>query len=394
MREESPFEDTPIESTTDDQPVSPTAPNPALYVDPLVTRTAKRLADVINDFKRDLDKRDGTWAHAHGTFEISMKTDHSETYELAVVPDQDGDEYPITVRARPKKGKDAGNSQQHTALAPLITAANSSAIYQHTRRNSDTELEKDIVSRKKRKLDHGDGDGDDAPQKRPCPDDEDDTMPIITKEDVGSLLSQLREDIQDDTSECVNHVQKLLRRFKEEWHEHATTLARQPPRGPFRDSVVGNGTTPAGGAFPSPGLDKNDHNTSIPDLIHKEARLVSSQIRWVEDCRRVAADIHEKREENWRTSSAVFHDKGRQDRENFQSRLLHESDQQGRVLNQILNEVKAIGLYSQSMKWETPNHPTTYPAYPPAPVQPAFPTQPPQPPPSKGRGRGGVVGKR
>lgn len=381
-REETPFEDH----------LSPTASDPASHVDPLVAQTAKKLAQVINDFKRELDKRDGTWAHAHGTFEIAMRTDQSETYELAVVPDQDGNEYPITVHARLKKAHDVVKSQQHTSLAPLITAVNPSAIYQPTRRDSDDELEKDIVSRRKRKLD----DGDDGSRKRTRPDeDEDDIMPLLSKEDIDSLLTQLREDIQEDTSECVNHVQKLLRRFKEEWHEHAATLARQPPLGPFRDSiVVGNGVTPAGGAFPSPGLDREDHNASIPDVIHKEAKLVSSQIRWVEECRRVAADIHDKREENWRTSSAGFHDRGRQDRENFQNRLLHESGQQGRVLNQILNEVKAIGLYSQSMKWETPNHLATHPAYPSAPVQPSFPTQAQPPPSGKGRGRGQSVGKR
>jgi hypothetical protein len=390
-RDATPFDNTPIASTTDDPPMSPTASAPPAIVDPLVAQTALKLAAVINDFKRELDKRDGTWAHTHGTFEIAMMTAQCETYELAVVPDEDGDEYPITMRVRPKKGKDAASTRQHTALAPLITAANASATYPHTRRDSDAELEKDLVSRKKRKLDHGA----DGSRKRPRSDeDEDDIMPLITKEDLDSLLTQLREDIQEDTSECVNHVQKLLRRFKEEWHEHAASIARQPPRGPFRDSVVGNGLTPAGGAFPSPGLERDDYNTSIPDLIHKEAKLVSSQIRWVEDCRRVAADIHDKREENWRTSSAGFHDRGRQDRENFQSRMLHESDQQGRVLNQILNEVKAIGLYSQSMKWETPNHLATHPAYPPAPAQPNFPTQQPPAASGRGRGRGQAMGKR
>ena len=368
--------------TTDEQLMSPTTTD----IDPLVAQTAKKLADVINDFKRELDKRDATWARAHGTFLLSLKADHSATYELAVVPDEDGDEYPVTVRAQRKKAKDAADGQTlagKNSVTPLIT---SNSTYAATRRASDAELEQDIVSRKKRKLDEGDG----GPRKRTRPDeDEDDIMPLITKEDLDGLLSQLREDIQEDTSECVNHVQKLLRRFKEEWHEHTATMARQPPRGPFRDSVIGSGSTPAVGAFPSPTLDKDDQNVSIPDLIRKEVRLLSSQIHWVEECRRVAADVHDKREENWRTSSAGFHDRARQDREGFQTRVLYESTEQGRLLNQILNEVRAIGLYSQSMKWETPGHLAPYP---PVPPQPAFPTQPPLPLPPLGqrKGRGGA----
>ncbi|KAF2704185.1 hypothetical protein K504DRAFT_390795 [Pleomassaria siparia CBS 279.74] len=362
--------------------MSPTASDPSSDVDSLVTETANKLANVINDFKRQLDRRDGTWAHAHGTFEISMKTtNQSETYELVVVPDEDGVEYPITVYARRTKGKD--NADSHPRIRDTT-----SSLHQPTRRDSDAELEKDIISRKKRKL----SEGDDGSRKRQRPDtdedededeDEDDIMPLITKEDLDSLLSQLREDIQEDTSECVNHVQRLLRRFKDEWHEHVATIARQDPRPPPRDSVI-NGSTPTAGAFPSLGTDRNDQNATLPAIIHREAELVSSQIRWVEECRRVAADVHDKREETWRTSSAGFHDRVRQDRENFQNQILNEQNIQGRVLNQILNEVKAIGLYSQSMKWETPSHLTTHSPYSPTPTRPAFPTQPPPPPPVRG----------
>lgn len=231
------------------------------------------------------------------------------------------------------------------------------------RRDSDSELEMDIISRKKRKLDEGD---DTSRKKLRTEEDDEDIMPLISKDDLEDLLSRLREDIQEDTSECVNHVQKLLRRFKEEWHQkakHDEQLTARPTRGPLRDSVVGIEATP--GAFPSPVLDKEDQNAPLAYVVRKEAKLLSSQVRWVEECRRVAAEIHDKREDNWRTSSAGFHDRTRQDRETFQSRVLHETNMQGRMLNQILNEVKAIGLYAQSMKWETPSHLTTPPMYPP-----------------------------
>jgi hypothetical protein len=246
-------------------------------------------------------------------------------------------------------------------------------------------LEKDIVSRKKRKR----GDGDGAPQKRERSNEgeEEDAMPLITKDDLHDLLSKLREDIQDDTTECVNHVQKLLRRFKEEWHERTKwedeqASTRRPAREPFRDSIVGNGS-----AFPSGPSEGDDQNTSTNDLIRQESKLLSSQIRWVEECRRVATAMHDEREENWRTTSAGFHEGNRQNREQFQNRMLHESAIQGKMLNEILNEVKSIGLYTQSMKWETPDHLATPSSYAPQMMAPNYRTQA---PPGGGRRESGI----
>jgi hypothetical protein len=71
------------------------------------------------------------------------------------------------------------------------------------------------VSRRKRKH-NANGD---VSNKRQRMDEDDDIMPLINKEDLDDLLSKLREDIQEDTSECVNHVHRLLQRFKDEWHE-------------------------------------------------------------------------------------------------------------------------------------------------------------------------------
>jgi hypothetical protein len=384
----TPFTTPLLSAGSNEQPVSPTATTgedgqPA--VDPLVARCAERIAAAINDFKRELDERDSVWGSASGTLDLSMNTDGSQTYELTVVHDEDGAEYPVTVRATEKKSKESVNGTR-SALAPLSTAAIPSTAYKRTRHDSDAELEKDFVSRKRRKRDDDDGS-----QKRARTDegDDEDAMPLITKEDLQDLLSKLREDIQDDTTECVNHVQRLLRRFKEEWHERTVwedeQASTRPARGPFRDSIVGNGS-----AFPSANVDGDDQNTSTNDLIRQEAKLLSNQIRWVEECRRVSSAIHEKRETNWRTTSAGFHDNQRQDRENFQNRMLHESSMQGKILNDILNEVKSIGLYTQSMKWETPSHLSTHAPYTPQMVTPTFPTQ--QPPPGTGRGRGGGRG--
>jgi hypothetical protein len=369
LRDETPFTTPLLSAGTDDQAADDSD------IDPLVARTAKRIADVINDFKRELDHRDSAWGEATGTIELSLKNDD---YELSIIQDPDGEEYPITVRATQKRGEDGANGD-NTVAVPVTSVAS-----KRTRRDSDADLEKDIVSRKKRRLQ----DDDSTSRKRARTDDEEeeDAMPLVSKEDLADLLSKLREDVQDDTSECVNHVQRLVRRFRQEWQERtrleeeraASVAQRQEPS--FRDSVGGNTT-----AFPLANVENDDQNISTNEVIRQEAKLLSSQIRWVEECRRVAASMHDKREENWRTSSAGFHDRNRQDRENFQNRMLHESALQAKVLNQILNEVKAIGLYTQSMKWETPDHLSTHPTYPPPMATPAFPTQA---PPTAGRGRG------
>ncbi|KAF3047728.1 hypothetical protein E8E12_011539 [Didymella heteroderae] len=386
-REETPPFTTPDASVDEQQPGSHAPPDAAEIssgrIDTLVAKAAKRIADVINDFKRELDTRHGTWAHVQGTVELALKFGGSPNiFTLTITPDEDGDEYPVTVKAALKKPE---------VITIDNAALSAQPIFKPTRRASDAELEEDIVSRKKRKLDNGE----DRTNKRPrtgSEENEPDTVPLIPKEDLDDLLFKLREDIQEDTIETVNHVQRLLRRFKDEWHEQTKRDFENPqklqPGGSFRNSISAAGAGP-GVSFPSSADDRDDVNASIAEVVRREAELLSRQIKWVEDCRRVANDVHVKREDTWRTSSAGFHDQQRQDRENFQNRMVHESAMHSQTLNQILNEVKAIGLYAQSMKWETPsylNHMPnalpqvpTPPAFPTQPAPPAFPTQTPRP---------------
>lgn len=373
----------PTLSEARDPTMSPATPSHAEVVAvPLVAETAKKIAAVINDFKRELDKRDGTWASVHGKLELALD---SQTFVLTLVPDEDGEEYPVTVQAT-RKSSDATNA---SIPSP---STNGNSAYQSMRRNSDVELERDLISRKKRRLNEDD---DISNTQARTDGDNKDTKPLITKEDLDDLLSKLREDIQEDTSECVNHVHRLVRRLKEDLRENRKfdidQLQTSHSEPSARDSIP-NPTHP-GASFPSPSVDRDDQTASIPDVVRREAKLISTQVKWVEDCRRVAAELHDKREETWRTSSAGFHDRQRQDRENFQNRMLHESSINSQTLNQILNEVKAIGLYAQSMKWETPASHLAYPP-PSVPTPPAFPTRPAStaPSPSLGAGRGRGTG--
>lgn len=378
-------------------PVSPESPASSVAVDLLAASAARRIAQVINDFKRELDQRDGTWAHVSGSLELALKaTNAPQTIVLTITPDEDGDEYPVTVHTALKQPEvitivgnddhdddndndddDDGDDNDNTAAQPAL---------QSTRRVSDAELEKDIVSRKKRKLDQGDEETNKRQRQHASQDEGDgeDIMPLITKGDLDDLLVKLRNDIQEDTTEAVNHVQRLLRRFKEEWHEQIKRESErsqtQEPGRPFRSSLSTAGPG-LGDPPPSPGIDHDDANASTFEIIRREAGLISRQIKWVENCRRVANDVHFDREETWRTTSAAFHEQQRQDREQFQNRMIHDSTVQAQILGHILNEVKAIGLYAQNMKWETPSYLNNTPhASPQVPTPPAFPPQQAPPP--------------
>jgi hypothetical protein len=333
------------------QSPSPPTSSSAKAVDPLVAQTAQRIAAAINDFKRQLDLRDGTWAVVTGNLEFGLR---SQDFHVVFQPDKDGHEYPITFQVIPKP-HDATNSESSTSHRAL-------AAYEPTRRASDAELGRDLISRNKRKFEseqHGHN-----ANKRSRTEEDHDAIRPTNKENLADMLDKLRDDVQDDTSECVNHVHRLLRRFKEEWHEknqcdyeHTQLPSTRPP---FRDSIANGPTTRL--SFPSPSLDRDSQYTPVPDLIRREAKLLSHQIKWVEDCRKVGAELHDKREETWRTSSAGFHDLQRQNREAFQNKLLQETGTQTQTLSHLLERVEAIGIHIQSMKWETPASHLSYPA--------------------------------
>jgi hypothetical protein len=115
-------------------------------IDPLVSQTAKRTAHVMNDFKRELDKRDGTWVRAHGEFELALET---ETVVLTLVPDQAGEGCPVTVQARLKVPEPTNDSVPSPST-------NGNASYQSTHRESEAQLQPGLHSRKKRKFDADD----------------------------------------------------------------------------------------------------------------------------------------------------------------------------------------------------------------------------------------------
>jgi hypothetical protein len=360
--------------------MSPSTPPASEALGPLLAQTADRIAHVLNDLTRELDSRDGAWADARGEFVLTLA---SQTFVLSLTSDAYSKE--CSVRVQPQRKTPA----ETNGLAPP-PSKNDAPTHMPRRASdadADAELVRDLVPRKRRADEHGE-----TSNKRQRTADAvgQGMTPLISKDDLDDLKSTLREDVQEDTIECVNHVQRLLRRFRQEWHNKSQSDDKQRlishSQG-FRNSLPSGAV--AGTSIPSPSVDRDDPNPSISihDTVRQEAKLVSTQIKWVEECRRVAANLHNQREETWRTSSAGFHDRQRQDRENFQKRILHESSTQSQTLHQILNEVKATGLHTQNMKWETPNSHLTY-LSPPAPTPPAFPTKPASTAPAPGEAGG------
>ena len=374
---------TPLPST-DENLLFPLASVVPTELDPLVAQTAKKLTKVINDFKRQLDERDGYSANVQGSIEMVINSTTPQTYILSLVHDLEGEEHPISVNVAQKKGHLPKNGHLRAGRdsTNYRASADGGALpYKPTPRESDSVLEQDIVSRRKRKISTDNDDQDESvslagKRIRISEGGNEDIMPPITKHELEELFAKQREDIHEDTTECVNHVQRLLRRWREQWREKngcelgkLGQLATQQGGAASKISYTEASSSrlqetqaSVAGIFATSEQDGYVGLTDLSDTIRKEAKQLSNQIRWVEECRRIASDAHDEREETWRTSSAAFHDKNRQDRESFEKRALNESAIQRNMLSQILTEVKTLASVAFSLKWETPaQFPPSYP---------------------------------
>ena len=81
---------------------------------------------------------------------------------------------------------------------------------------------------------------------------------------------------------------------------------------------------------------------------------ISAQIKWVEECRRLAGQAHDAREEKWRSTSATFHDENRKVMERHNMWMTAEMGWQRNTLIQLANDVKGLYPLTHSLKWETP----------------------------------------
>jgi hypothetical protein len=93
----------------------------------------------------------------------------------------------------------------------------------------------------------------------------------------------------------------------------------------------------------------SESNPSIASRLQN----VSAQIKWVEECRRIADDNHDRREDTWRTSSATFHDETRKARERHEAWMVSEMAWQRNLLVGMVNDLKGLYPLGHSLKWGT-----------------------------------------
>lgn len=101
---------------------------------------------------------------------------------------------------------------------------------------------------------------------------------------------------------------------------------------------------------------QNDLDQTEFERIMTKFGNVSAQIKWVEECRRLAGQAHDAREEKWRSTSATFHDDNWKAAERHNMWMSAEMGWQRNMVIQLANDVKGLYPLTHSLKWETPSH--------------------------------------
>jgi hypothetical protein len=102
------------------------------------------------------------------------------------------------------------------------------------------------------------------------------------------------------------------------------------------------------------GKTQSERESSEPaPTVVSRLQNVSAQIKWVEECRRIAEEGHDRREETWRTTSATFHDEMRKARERHEAWMVSEMAWQRNLLVGMANDLKGLYPLGHSLKWGT-----------------------------------------
>ncbi|EON65180.1 hypothetical protein W97_04417 [Coniosporium apollinis CBS 100218] len=347
--------------------------------------TAENLKDALADLKRQCEALEGSSSKVYisGSITVEVRTPVSQSHQISVVDDLEADppSLGVVVKQLDKAGAVNGNTKVPSD-APSAPSPYSHPFFAPASTNLidlDRALESDLIPRRKRKRDDGEEEesnmnGQGSARKRlredlddePMEADEKDLMDMSSKE-FQTLLSELRDDVQEDTTAGLNHLQRLLRRWREQWREKNGWLfdyfklqheeerrKKQWFEAKFKalEDALGTGDTPI--------EDELAEGGEVADKAHKimaQFRNLSNQIRWVEDCRRIADEAHDIKEDNWRITSATFHDNSQQRQQSHENWVKAELKKQGNVLTQVLTEVRGLSNLTMSLKWETPTGP-------------------------------------
>ncbi|KAJ9647300.1 hypothetical protein H2199_002287 [Coniosporium tulheliwenetii] len=338
------------------------------FVRTSIAVTAENLKDTLADLKRQCETLEGSSSKVYisGSITVEVRTPVSQSHQISVVDDLEADPPSLGVVVKQLASTTNGNGHARApSHAPGAPSPYSLPFFAPTSTNIldlDRTLESDLVPRKKRKRDDDDDDDDggdtnglgSAPKRlredsggdEAMEADEKDLMDMSSKE-FQALLSELRDDVQEDTTAGLNHLQRLLRRWREQWREKNGWLFDY-----FKLQHEEERRKKQWFEAKFKALED-----ALAHKVMAQFRNLSNQIRWVEDCRRIADEAHDIKEDNWRVTSATFHDNSQRRQQSHENWVKAEMKKQGNVLTQVLTEVRGLSNLTMSLKWETPTAP-------------------------------------
>lgn len=177
------------------------------------------------------------------------------------------------------------------------------------------------------------------------------TIRLHNEDNVEPTNLQVRIDKASQTPHAIpsGDSNGVAQKRKAEEMARADPTSAQAPPSPKRARTYKE--------FDMPGTERDAKtDDEEEDRILSKLNDISSQIKWVEDCRRIADGSHDMREEKWRSTSATFHDEGRRARERHEAWIVSELGWQRSTLVQLANDMKGLYPLTHSLKWETPPH--------------------------------------
>lgn len=329
---------------------------------PRLEEIGSHVGDFLNGIQSEL-KEKGEAVSMSGTITIRLGKGDVQTVRLQLVEDLTSSDGSLHVHVDSWKGNNPPEVRRASPRSP------------NDQYQLGQDLSEDIQPRlKKRKLsqpnDDDLGHGDPAAKATPGPSEPKDVADM-TSDELEQMLSKNRDDIQTDTVDAVNQTNRILRKFHEQWRDHVAWLVNKGVSTPAMSAMGSETVTrtqngramvvpqqPASqprASFPQAGDPNSSPALSRPSPSAPTAlqlSQLSKQIRWLEDCRRIAAEVHDKREETWRISSASFHDSSRRDRETHEKHMSKEMAEQKKMLSDLMNEVRHLNTLTYSLKFD------------------------------------------
>ncbi|KAF2838533.1 hypothetical protein M501DRAFT_992507 [Patellaria atrata CBS 101060] len=349
----------------------------------------RQLKDILEGLKKQLESPAGSYVDISCNFTVDIRGPCPESYKIVLVHDLDATPSGLDVRVENSPRDSVITlptpiSAGHPAPTPVARFPNKMDL--------DMMLERDLMSRRKLQQQEeenankqGGDDGSNTSLKRKR-DEEETPAPSRSRLELQKMLENNRDDIQDDTVESVNHLQRLMRRWREQWRDKNAWMfdffkqmhEEERSKKAWLEERFAALHREIGADLAQPVIEENGSESGSKARLFMELKNLSNQVKWVEDCRRIADASHDKKEDTWRSTSATFHDQMRRQRETYEQWMIQEVKTLRSMLSHVLGEIRALSPVVMSLKWDDPTfrHPAPPPAIPygaPAPAPPPHP---------------------